>query len=108
MSRIMHSNQLAFTNDTSTKDTRDGAGIIDAVNAQQGTKYNTGSGAAVANAAMKTDLRPYLTDKWVINDDSTSELLAYPESAVTGIADNIWVRVQAALKVMKTTVTVIE
>ena len=45
MSRIMHSNQLAFTNDTNTKDTRDGAGIIDTVNAQQGTKYNSGSGA---------------------------------------------------------------
>lgn len=107
MSRIMHSNQLAFTNDTSTKDTRDGAGIIDTVNAQQGTKYNSGSGASVANAAMKTDLRPYLTDKWVINDDSTSELVAYPESAVE-VADTKWVRVQAAVNNDKTTVTVID
>lgn len=107
MSRIMHSNQLAFTNDTSTKDTRDGAGIIDTVNAQQGTKYNSGSGASVANAAMKTDLRPYLTDKWVINDDSTSELVAYPESAVK-VADTKWVRVQAAVNNDKTTVTVID
>ena len=107
MSRIMHSNQLAFTNDTNTKDTRDGAGIIDTVNAQQGTKYNSGSGASVANAAMKTDLRPYLTDKWVINDDSTSELVAYPESAVE-VADTKWVRVQAAVNNDKTTVTVID
>ena len=107
MSRIMHSNQLAFTNDTSTKDTRDGAGIIDTVNAQQGTKYNSGSGASVANAAMKTDLRPYLTDKWIINDDSTSELVAYPESAVE-VADTKWVRVQAAVNDDKTTVTVID
>ena len=107
MSRIMHSNQLAFTNDTSTKDTRDGAGIIDTVNAQQGTKYNSGSGVSVANAAMKTDLRPYLTDKWVINDDSTSELVAYPESAVE-VADTKWVRVQAAVNNDKTTVTVID
>ena len=107
MSRIMHSNQLAFTNDTSTKDTRDGAGIIDTVNAQQGTKYNSGSGASVANAAMKTDLRPYLTDKWVINDDSTSELVAYPEGAVE-VADTKWVRVQAAVNDDKTTVTVID
>lgn len=107
MSRVMHSNQLAFTNDTSTKDTRDGAGIIDTVNAQQGTKYNSGSGASVANAAMKTDLRPYLTDKWVINDDSTSELVAYPESAVE-VADTKWVRVQAAVNNDKTTVTVID
>ena len=107
MSRIMHSNQLAFTNDTSTKDTRDGAGIIDTVNAQQGTKYNSGSGASVANAAMKTDLRPYLTDKWVINDDSTSELVAYPESAVE-VADTKWVRVQAAVNNDKTTLTVID
>ena len=107
MSRIMHSNQLAFTNDTSTKDTRDGAGIIDTVNAQQGTKYNSGSGASVANAAMKTDLRPYLTDKWIINDDSTSELVAYPEGAVE-VADTKWVRVQAAVNNDKTTVTVID
>ena len=107
MSRIMHSNQLAFTNDTNTKDTRDGAGIIDTVNAQQGTKYNSGSGASVANAAMKTDLRPYLTDKWVINDDSTSELVAYPESAVE-VVDTKWVRVQAAVNNDKTTVTVID
>ena len=107
MSRIMHSNQLAFTNDTSTKDTRDGAGIIDTVNAQQGTKYNSGSGASVANAAMKTDLRPYLTDKWIINDDSTSELVAYPEGAVE-VADTKWVRVQAAVNDDKTTVTVID
>ena len=107
MSRIMHSNQLAFTNDTNTKDTRDGAGIIDTVNAQQGTKYNSGSGASVANAAMKTDLRPYLTDKWVINDDSTSELVAYPESAVE-VADTKCVRVQAAVNNDKTTVTVID
>ena len=107
MSRVMHSNQLAFTNDTSTKDTRDGAGIIETVNATQGTKYNSGSGASVANAALKTDLRPYLTDKWVINDDSTAELVAYPESAVE-VTDAKWVRVQAAVNDNTTTVTVID
>lgn len=107
MSRIMHSNQLAFTNDVDTKDTRDGAGITEAVNAQQGTKYNSGAGSAIANAALKTDLRPYLTDKWMINDDSTSELVAYPESAVS-VADSKWVRVQAAVNNDKTTVTIID
>lgn len=107
MSRIMHTNQIAFTNDTDTKDTRDGAGIVDAVNEQQGTKYQSGAGASIANAALKTDLRPYLTDKWMINDDATSELVAYPENAVN-VADSKWVRVQAAVNDNKTTVTVID
>ena len=107
MSRIMHTNQIAFTNDTDTKDTRDGAGIVDAVNEQQGTKYQSGAGSSIANAALKTDLRPYLTDKWMINDDATSELVAYPENAVN-VADSKWVRVQAAVNDNKTTVTVID
>ena len=107
MGRIMHTNQIAFTNDTATNDTRDGAGIVDAVNAQQGTNYKSGAGSAIANAALKTDLRPYLTDKWMINDDVTSDLVAYPENAVA-VADSKWVRVQAAVNDNKTTVTVID
>lgn len=107
MSRIMHTNQIAFTNDTDTKDTRDGAGIVETVNEQQGTKYQSGAGSSIANAALKTDLRPYLTDKWMINDDATSELVAYPENAVN-VADSKWVRVQAAVNDNKTTVTVID
>lgn len=105
MGRIMHSAQVAFTNDT-TLDSRDGAGIFAEVNAQQSTNYQAGSGSSAANAAFKVDLRPYLDNKWLINDDSSSELVAYPEEAVE-ITDNTWVRVQAAVNENTTTVTVL-
>ena len=107
MGRTMHTTQIAFTSDATTKDTRDGANIFAEINAAQGTSYKEGAGASVANAAFKIDLRPYWADKWVINDDSTAELTAYPEGAVT-VADASWVRVQAAVKDAETTVTVID
>ena len=112
MGRIMHSAQIAFTNNAtfaSNGDTRPGANIVEEVNNQLSTKYNTdgGYGASIANAALKIDLRPYMTNQWMINDDSTSELVAFPETAVD-ITDNTWVRVQAAVNGNTTTVNIID
>ncbi len=106
MRRIMHSAQVAFTNDTKTVDQRDGAAIVDEVNGLQGTLYSSGSGMSAANAALKIDLRPYMNDKWIINDDVNAALSAYPPDAVD-ISDGEWVRVQAAVNGGSTKVTVI-
>ena len=107
MGRIMHSNQVAFTDDTTNMDTRDGASIVETVNTEQSANYQSGAGSSAANAALKIDLRPYLDNQWMINDDSTSDLVAYPEEAVD-VTDNQWVRVQAAVNGNTTTVTVID
>ncbi|MGN0182737.1 MAG: hypothetical protein ACI4DP_10085 [Candidatus Ornithomonoglobus sp.] len=106
MRRIMHSGQLAFTGDTETLDSRDGTGIVSEVNPNTDIEYQSGSGSSVAYGALKLDLRPYLADKWLINDDAANDLVAYPNEAVD-ITDGEWVRVQAVVKDSVTTVTVI-
>lgn len=110
MGRIMHSTQIAFTNDNTVEsngDTRDGSNIVDEVNAELSSSYKSNAGSSLANAALKIDLRPYMTNQWMINDDSDSELVAFPETAVT-VTDNTWVRVQAAVKDNTTTVNIID
>lgn len=107
MGRTMHTTQIAFTNDTTTMDTRDGAGIFEEINTALGTNYKEGAGSSIANAALKIDLRPYDANKWMINDDSTSDLVAFPETAVA-VSDSTWVRVQAVVSGTTTTVNVID